>query len=343
MTRTAVDVSELAAVMRAHGLDVMGVLSIARVGFGHSNLTYIATDGEGRRGVVRRPPHGTLLSSAHDVEREYRILNALGPTGVPVPVMYCSVNRGVVADVPVIVMEYVDGQVVDGFEALGQLSSGVSTALVAQLSAVLAAIHAVDIAKVGLSGLASHSAYAPRQLKRWSSQWEHCRTRGLPALDAMTDLLRRNTPPQERLSLVHGDFSLRNLIVAPENGTVRAVLDWELSTLGDPLSDVGTVLAYWTLADTSGLGRAGRAPSSTAEDESAQFVRSYLEASSNAGTHVAYWHALGLWKLAIITEGVIRRDLDEPDNAGAMDVPVSSEVDRLIELATGVAHAAGIR
>jgi aminoglycoside phosphotransferase (APT) family kinase protein len=342
MTRPALDVPGLAAVMRSHGLDVAGGLSLSRAGFGHSNLTYVAADEKGQRWIVRRPPLGELLSSAHDVEREYRILAALGGTDVPVPVVHCSVARGVAADVPVIVMEFVDGQVVDGFEALGRLSSSVRTVLVTELSAVLTAIHAVDIAAVGLDRLASHHAYAPRQLKRWSSQWENSRTRDLPALDAVTALLRRHAPPQERLSLIHGDFSLRNLIVDPGSGVVRAVLDWELSTLGDPLSDVGMALAYWTLADASDAGRGGQATSSPAKEERAEFVRAYLKASRIGETHVAYWHALGLWKLAIITEGVVRRDLDRPGNAGAMGMPIPSDVDRLIELAAGVARAASL-
>ncbi len=329
--------------MRDHGLEVAGDLRLARVGFGHSNLTYIATDEDDHRWIVRRPPHGELLASAHDVEREYRILTALAGTDVPVPVMHLSADRGTLADVPVIVMEFVDGQVVDGFESLDGLRGDVRARLVKQLARVLAAVHAVKIDSVGLDGLASHGAYVPRQLKRWTSQWDRSRTRDLPPLAALTDLLRRNAPPPDRFGLIHGDFSPRNVVIDPGTGAIRAVLDWELSTLGDPTADVGTALAYWTHADLSEGGTRGAEDPKLVAEERAGFVRDYLTESGSEETFVAYWHALGLWKLAIITEGVLRRAIDEPANVGAMSVPTVEEVDRLVDVAAKVARTAGLK
>ena len=341
MSAPALDVPRLADAMRARGLAVTGRLSLSRVGFGLSNLTYVAEDAAGRRRVVRRPPLGQLLVSAHDVEREARILAALGATEVPVPEVYCSLAAGEVADVPVVVMEYVDGHVIDGFEAVGRLPSAVRAPLVADLARVLAAIHRVELVDVGLHDLASHGPYAERQLRRWSAQWGRSRTRELPALEAMTELLRRKAPPQERTCLLHGDFSPRNLIVDPDLGAVRTVLDWELSTLGEPLADVGAVLAYWTVADAT-LARSGTPVAESSEPDRRQLVRRYLAAAGGDEGDVAYWHALGLWKLAVITEGVIRRAVDDPGNIAATGVPDPVDVDHLIELATVVAEAAGL-
>ena len=328
--------------MRSHGLPVAGELLLSRAGVGRSNLTYAAADEDGHRWIVRRPPEGELLASAHDVEREYGILAALGPTAVPVPTMHCLLERGVVADVPVLVMEHVDGDVVTGFEGLRGLRAGVRAALVSELATVLGAIHAVDVGRAGLDQLSSHAPYAPRQLKRWLIQWERSRTRDLPALDALAARLRRNAPPQLGLSLLHGDYSPHNLIVDPGSGSIRAVLDWELSTLGDPLADVGTVLAYWTVAELSDAEEPSRTEVAPAGSDRAAFLQTYLEARGADDAHVAYWHALGLWKLAIITDGVIRRSAGEAGDASGPDSPSPAQVERLVEVADRVADRAGL-
>ena len=337
----AVVVSRLVDGMRSHGLEVSGRLDLSRIGAGQSNLTYLATDQRGSRWIVRRPPLGELLESAHDVEREYRILTALAGADVAVPAVYVCLERGDAADVPVVVMEHVDGQVLDGFASLHELDAPARAGLLAALPKALAAIHAVDITHTGLSTLGSHGPYAPRQLKRWSAQWDRSRTRDLPALDQMTELLVRHVPISGGVSLIHGDFSPHNSIVDPASGAVRAVLDWELSTLGEPLADVGTTLAYWSVADVTGPRRTGGEDDRSAA-ERAQFVRAYLELSGAGQADVAYWHALALWRLAIITEGVIRRAVDEPGNAGGRTAPENSDVDRLLQAAREVARDAGL-
>ena len=337
MSEEALNAPRLAAAMRGHGLPVLGDMQISPIGLGRSNLTYLLTDAAGRRWVARRPPLGPLLASAHNVERETGILSALGRTDVPVPDIHCLLAAGEAAGVPVVVMEFVDGQVVDGFDGLRRLPVGVRTALVTDLARVLTTIHQVDLTAVGLDDLASQGPYAARQLRRWSRQWENSRTHERPALDTLTDLLRRYAPDPGACSLIHGDLSPNNLVVDPDHGTIRAVLDWELSTLGEPLADLGTVLAYWTVADAK-LGLVGTAP--VAERE--ELTRRYLTATGLAEGDVAYWHALGIWKLAIITEGIRRRVLDQPMNAAATGLPASADVDRLVELAREVADAAGL-
>ena len=211
---------------------------------------------------------------------------------------------------------------------------------------VLAAVHAVDLRETGLDSLASHATYAPRQLRRWSAQWAWSRTRPSPTLDDLTELLRRTAPGPSELCLLHGDLSPHNLLVDTGTGTVTAVLDWELSTLGDPLADVGTVLAYWTLADLSDVsppaGGNGDGPAVGAASGRDTFLQGYLRTSGRAGTRVAYWHALALWRLAIITAGVLRRAVDEPRNTGTRRVPDPADVDRLAQAAWTVARTAGL-
>ena len=220
-------------------------LRFDRIGLGQSNLTYLVRDADDRRWVLRRPPLGQLLASAHDVAREARIMAALAPTDVPAPQILGVAQDPEIADVPLVLMEFIDGQVVDTMAIAESLAPQRRRQIGVYLPATLAKVHAVDIDAVGLSDLASHKPYAHRQLKRWAGQWERSKTRELPELDDLTGRLFAAVPEQRELSLVHGDFHLRNVIVSRGDGAVTGVLDWELSTLGDPLADMGTLLAYW--------------------------------------------------------------------------------------------------
>ena len=335
----AIDLKVLAELMLGTGVEVAGTLDATRVGMGQSNLTYVVADDAGHRWIARRPPRGELLESAHDVLREFRILSALQPTSVPVPRVIGKYVDERLADTPVVVIEHVDGLIVDRMPVAESLSPALRSAIGPALTTALAQVHEVDISTVGLADLASHSPYAARQLKRWSRQWEDSRTRGLPALDRMTDLLRRTMPEQRELTLVHGDFHIRNVIADPDSGEIRAVLDWELSTLGDPLADIGSLLAYWPVASDapSGLFAASALPGFASRDE---IAASYLAASGRDGTDLAYWHVLGLWKIAIIAEGVFRRALDDPRNAPEGGLPEPHFIDQLIDRAWTVAGEA---
>ena len=227
------------------GVGFTGPLRFERIGLGQSNLTYLVRDADDRRWVLRRPPLGQLLASAHDVAREARIMAALAPTDVPVPQILGVAQDPEIADVPLVLMEFIDGQVIDTMAIAESLAPQRRRQIGVSLPTTLAKVHAVDIDAVGLSNLASHKPYAHRQLKRWAGQWERSKTRELPELDDLTRRLVAAAPEQRELSLVHGDFHLRNAIVSRGTGAVIGVLDWELSTLGDPLADMGTMLAYW--------------------------------------------------------------------------------------------------
>ncbi len=337
----AVDLDALATLLSAGGIEVAAPLGARRVGLGQSNLTYLVTDASGRRWIVRRPPRGHLLESAHDVRREYGILSALQGTPVPVPRVLGEYVDDRLAETPVVVMEHVAGLVVDRPETAAALSVPMRAALGPALASGLASIHAVDIGRVGLEGLASHAPYAARQLNRWSRQWEDSRTRDQPALDRLTDLLRRTIPDQREVTLVHGDFHIRNVIVDPGTGDLRAVLDWELSTLGDPLADIGSLLAYWPEATDppTALFAASTLPGFVTRDALAE---AYLAASGRDDRALAYWHALGLWKIAIIGEGVLRRALDDPRNAAEGGPPPTEFVDQLVDRAWRVVAEAGL-
>ena len=241
----ALDVAALGRWLASRGEPVAGALSARRIGLGQSNLTYGLTDAEGHRWVARRPPLGTLLASAHDVAREHRILAALAGTDVPTPGVIGLVDDPAVCDAPVLVVEFVDGLVIDRMEVAEALAESQRHRVGLGLAEVLARLHRVDLQAVGLTDLASNSPYPLRQLKRWSRQWEASRTRDLPALDRLTAWLESRVPAQAPIALVHGDLHVRNGILDPGSCEVRAALDWELCTLGDPLADLGSTLAYW--------------------------------------------------------------------------------------------------
>lgn len=232
--------------------EVAPPVNAARIGVGQSNLTYVLSDASGCRWVLRRPPVGQLLHSAHDVLREARILSALAPTDVPVPRIFGIAQTGDVGDAPMVLMEFVDGVVISDVTASRALPARARYSAGIALPETLGRIHGVVLGAVNLADLASHSPYPRRQLKRWSGQWEQSKTRELPDLELLTDRLRAAVPPPREVTLVHGDLHLRNIVVSAAHGEIRAALDWELSTLGDPIADLGTTLAALARARRSG-------------------------------------------------------------------------------------------
>jgi aminoglycoside phosphotransferase (APT) family kinase protein len=322
------------------GVEFTGPLRFERIGLGQSNLTYLVRDGDDCRWVLRRPPLGQLLASAHDVAREARIMAALAPTDVPVPQILGVELDPEISKVPLVLMGFIDGQVVDTMAIAESLAPQRRRQIGVSLPTTLAKVHAVDIDAVGLSDLASHQPYAQRQLKRWAGQWEQSKTRELPELDDLTRRLIAAAPEQRELSLVHGDFHLRNVIVSRSTGAVTGVLDWELSTLGDPLADMGTLLAYWPEPGED----IGDFPASTLNGfpSRAELARIYLEQTERDPHALSYWHALGLWKIAIIAEGVMHRVMDTQENKAAAGTPTVEWIDALVGMARKVADAEGI-
>jgi aminoglycoside phosphotransferase (APT) family kinase protein len=338
-----VDGARLTSWLTALIPDLSLPLNVQRIGFGQSNLTYVFSDAVGQRWVLRRPPMGDLLHSAHDVLREARILSALGPTDVPVPRIYGVAETGEVGDGPLVLMEFVDGVVISDVAASGSLPEHARYSAGIALPETLGHIHAVDFDAAGLTDLASRSPYAQRQLKRWSGQWERSKTRELADLDLLTNRLRAAVPPARELTLVHGDMHLRNIVVSAADGDIQATLDWELATLGDPIADLGTTLAYWPDHDEKILPEF-RAVLLSGYPRRAELVERYCLTTGRDVTEseLAFWHALALWKIAIIAEGILRRAQQDSRNRATSGVPVQETVTDLVALAHEIARSAGI-
>src|SRR5580704_423184 len=217
---------------------------------GRSNLTYrLAVSGPGgeRLLVLRRPPLGHVLPTAHDMSREFRVLSALAGTRVPVarPVAFCDDVE--VIGAPFYLMEHVPGVVLRSRQDTSALTEPQAAELSERLADMLAAIHGVDVEAVGLGGLGRGAGYLTRQLSRWQRQWELSKTREVPGYDQLVARLTATLPPEGETTLVHGDFRLDNMLVTVASPPrILAVVDWEMATLGDPLADLGLTLVYWT-------------------------------------------------------------------------------------------------
>ena len=313
-------------------------LSFDLISGGRSNLTYAVTDAKGRKVVLRRPPVSHVLSTAHDMAREYRVISALRDTDVPVAPALAFCGDEAVNDRPFYVMGFVDGHVlrdVSGTEAV--LDEPRRTVAGNQLVDVLAAIHRVDVDQVGLGDFARRDGYIERQLRRWHGQFAKSQEqakeigvyRPVPLVDEVHALLTERLPAQQGTAIVHGDYRLDNTIMS-DGGQIMAVLDWELCTLGDPLADVGTLLAYWaeppgrqaapspavvTMAQSAATGLPGF-PSRDA------VAARYAAASGRDLSHIGYYMAFAYWKLACILEGVFVRYAANAMGAGAHDADV---------------------
>lgn len=275
---------------------------------GRSNLTYRVTDPQGRRVILRRPPLSGVIESAHDMGREHRIISALEPTEVPVPECVGFEPDPDVTGAPFYVMRFVEGEVVrDTRTAETVLTPATRRAVSEDLVDVLVRLHDVDVDRIGLGDLSRREGYLQRQLKRWHGQLAQTRTRELPLLDEVHGRLAAAVPDQGPAAIVHGDYRLDNAMVDPDTGRVAAVLDWELTTLGDPLADVGLLLVYWTDEDdeVQVLPEAPtRAHGFVRRDD---LVERYAAASGRDLDGIGYYVAFGYWKLACILEGVYSR------------------------------------
>jgi aminoglycoside phosphotransferase (APT) family kinase protein len=290
-----------------HVPGTVGPLNFERIAGGHSNLTYRVEDREGRRWALRRPPLGKRLGSAHDMGREYKVVSALGPTEVPVAPVVGLCEGESVNGAPFYVMEFVEGPILRGLaEAEVFPDEDDRRAIGERVADTLVAIHGVDPDAVGLGDLGRKEDYVARQLHRWQGQWEKSKTRELPAIDRVHDRLAARIPEQGPATIVHGDYRLDNMILAP-SGEVAAVVDWELCTLGDPLADVGLLMCYWPKPgeETRSLGEpANLAPGFPIREE---LAARYAERSGRDLSQLDFYVALGYWKLAIILEGVYAR------------------------------------
>jgi aminoglycoside phosphotransferase (APT) family kinase protein len=299
-----IDAAGVTAWLRDHADGVVPPLRFSAIAGGRSNLTYTVTDAAGRRFVLRRPPLGPLLPSAHDMGREHRIMAALQGSAVPVPPLVGLCADESVTGSPFYVMRFVDGLVLRDPEAVEPVPLPIRAAAAEALVDGLAALHATDPDAVGLGDLGRRDGYVERTLRRWRGQWEQSKHREIPLVEEVADRLAAAVPAAGPARIVHGDYRLDNAIVSPADGSLRAVLDWELCTLGDPMADVGMLLVYWTEPgdETSALFWAPTtAPGFPGRKE---IAARYAAASGRDLSELDYFVALGYWKIAVILEGV---------------------------------------
>lgn len=312
--------------------------TFARIGDGRSNLTFRVEDTAGGAWIVRRPPLGKLLRGAHDMAREHRLIAALHPAGVRVPEPFGLCEDDAVTGAPFYAMELAEGHVVTDVGDLDGLPVPARTRAAESLVDALAELHAVDVDAVGLGDLARHDGYAERQLKGWWRQWEASKTREIPAIDRVRERLAASIPVQRRVAVVHGDYKLENVVV-DDAGEVRAILDWELCTLGDPIADLGTLLTYWIEpGDPTAWALNGAAAPTRAEGfpTRAALAERYAERTGDPLDGLPFYEAQGCWKLAIIVQGVVRRFRDTPENANVDPDALDPVIDVLAERAEAV-------
>ncbi|MEV6661122.1 phosphotransferase family protein [Nocardia fluminea] len=312
------DIAALEQFLRAAGVEVRGELRVELISGGRSNLTFSAAD-DVSRWVVRRPPVAGLTPSAHDMAREYTVTSALQASAVPVARTVAFDAAGSALGAPMTVVEFVDGTVFRDQDDLSVLTDVQVNASVGALVRVLADLHAVDPVAVGLESFGRPTGFVTRQVKLWASQWERVKTRELPDVATLHAALAAAIPPETSASIVHGDFRIDNTILdSADPKTVRAVVDWELSTLGDPLTDVALMCVYRSpifdvILGTSAAWTSPRLPSADA------LAQAYATASGRELDNWGFYLALANFKLGIIGEGITHRAHQGSDTGSAAD------------------------
>lgn len=285
-----------------------GPLDVAQFHGGASNPTFLLTDGgTGRRYVLRKQPPGELLASAHAVDREYRIMKALGPTPVPVPEMLAYGDDPGVIGTPFYLMSFLEGRIYKD-NRLSDMTPPERAVAYRDVARSMAALHALDPAAIGLADYGKPGNYFERQVGRWTRQYRDAQTEAIPSMDRVIERLPARIPADAAPAIVHGDFRMENIMFAPADPRVLAVLDWELSTLGHPLADLGFFCLFyhaeftaWGSALTIDFARTG------IPDETS-FVADYCQASGRAGIDDwPFYLGFSAFRLASIAQGVFKR------------------------------------
>lgn len=289
-------------------------LAVRRLSGGQSNPTYDVRLGDARF-VLRKQPPGKLLPSAHAVDREYRIMNALGKHGVPVPAMraYCD-DRNVIGT-PFYLMEYVDGRIFLD-PSLPELSRAEREQIYDEMNRVIAVLHGVDVAGAGLSDYGKPGNYFERQIGRWSRQYRDSATEPIKAMDELMAWLPDHIPSGDETCVVHGDYRIDNLVFDRHKAKVIAVLDWELSTLGHPLADFSYHCMTWHIPSTMWRGLGGLDLPNLGIPTEQDYVAQYCRRTGRQSIpHWDFYIAYNLFRLAAILQGIMRRAVDGNANA----------------------------
>jgi aminoglycoside phosphotransferase (APT) family kinase protein len=326
-TTEALELGSLSAWLADHvdGFDASAPPEASLLAGGRSNLTYALTDASGRRYALRRPPLGHVMPKAHDMAREFRVLSGLGRVGFPVPPAHVLCEDLSVIGVPFLVMGFVDGRVLAGAEDTARLTPDQADTVSQTLVRGLADLHRVDVEAAGLSEFGRPAAYVQRQIALWGRQWENTKTRDLAEIDRLAHWLQAevaHVPDGMPWSLVHGDYRLDNVILDPHLSRLRAVLDWEMSTLGDPVADLAITLVYWTQA-----GDGLRTSVPVAQDATSapgfwtrdRILDEYVHLTGLDVSHLRLCVALACYKLAVIMESIHFRTLAGQQRGAAAD------------------------
>lgn len=297
--------------MKKNVCDFSGPLSAEKFAGGQSNPTFKLSAGD-RKFVLRRKPPGQLLASAHAVDREFRVIAALQDTDVPVPGAVALCKEDEIIGSMFYLMEYLEGRVFWD-PVLPELTNDERSAVYDDMNRVLAAMHSINVADVGLGDYGRPDNYFERQVGRWTKQYRASETQTVPAMEELMAWLPENMPAEDdRVALVHGDYRLDNVMFHPTEPKIIAVLDWELSTLGNPIADLAYQVMAWQLprdAGITGLAGIDRKPLAIPEDNS--YVTSYCERTGR--DEIKHWNfylAFCFFRLAAIVQGVKKRALD---------------------------------
>jgi aminoglycoside phosphotransferase (APT) family kinase protein len=303
-----VDLAALTVWLDAHvpGLR-QGPLDGEVIAGGKSNLTYRITN-DTSTWALRRPPLAHVLPTAHDMVREFRVISALSGTQVPVADAIALCEDPAVLGAPFYLMSFVDGVVLDRPDVVAQLDREGARRACEQLVDTLVALHDVEPSSVGLADFGRPAGFLERQVRRWHAQWQASETEHRPGLQPVIDRLTSTLPEQSAPAIVHGDYRLSNVMFRPDFGSIAAVVDWEMATLGDPLTDVGLLVVYQTLASTSAFVM----PLMKADDgflSAGELVARYAAASPRDMSQLAWYVGFGYFKLAVVAEGIHARYL----------------------------------
>jgi aminoglycoside phosphotransferase (APT) family kinase protein len=307
--RSALDTERLLSWLAAHVDGLFGPLAIRRFEGGQSNPTFLVSAASGDY-VLRRKPMGEVLPTAHAVDREFRVLSALAGTGVPVPRVHALCTDDRVIGSMFFVMDRVPGRVFWD-PRLPELSREERTAIFASMNETIARIHSLDPMAIGLSDYGRHGAHIERQIARWSKQYRASETGPNPAMDRLMEWLPAHVPPDGETRLVHGDYRLDNLLIHPHEPRVVAVLDWELSTLGDPMADIAYQMMSWRLPPDVFRGLGGVDFAATGIPDETSYLSAYLARMGKARPEAwEFYIVLSLFRIAAILQGIARRAID---------------------------------
>ena len=325
---------------------LQGPLRAAVIAGGRSNLTYVIAD-DARDWVLRRPPLAHVLPTAHDMEREFRVISALGPTDIPVPHTIGLCTDTEVLGVKFYVMERVRGHIIrerlpDDYADTPATRAELSRVLIETLGR----LHAIDPADVGLDGFGKPAGYLQRQVNRWWQQWEFSKTRELPTMEELRRRLENGLPEQGSPGIVHGDYRLDNVMFAPADPSrICAILDWEMCTQGDPLADLGLLMVYWSDREDNVDLVEGMALSPITRQDGfmtrAELVRAYDATNDRDLSKLDWYTCLGYYKLAIVAEGIHARYLMGQTVGEGFEL-MGPRVPLLVDVALELAQRSGL-